>query len=156
MSAYRALDDIARELANAYGETNISHPENGPVSIVFDDMAVLFMRVSDPCQFLIAAGLGDLPPNEVERQTLCAKLLKANTCLLATGGFTLSHDPETGVMLQARITYAELEEEGSLTKLLERFLNIANYWKDQCCDENNRSDTLEANVEALLDSGIRA
>ena len=101
-------------------------PQDGGVSIIFDDAEVFISDAESGFQF--SSTFCEIPSEQQE--LFFAKMLRGNLFFQATNGSTLGLD-ETGLKLLLRYchpykcTYRDLKEK------LEDFLNTLEFWKEE-------------------------
>jgi hypothetical protein len=126
------MRDYFRQLIAALSETLGTRIEMQGDSVLydFDDFPVLIEYLDGSEQVVLAVSVCSLPAKG--REKLYLALLQGQYLFQRTGGATLAVDAEEAfVALQVVKNIHDLTAQ-SFPTLLENFLHVAAYWRDEC------------------------
>lgn len=118
--------------------------ENGICSIDIDGMVVNLHDISELGVIFFQAEIGEAPPQGLE--PLLVSMLEANHLFQATGGATISRDPETGRFHLCRCAEAANLDVGRFSELLEKFVNVLEIWRKMLADYRPEERTVAETV----------
>lgn len=123
---------IIMEFAKAAQVDRIDPDEDGCYRFKIDEMMVTFSEVVQSNDLFMWAEVGELPPEG--REPLYRVLLEALYMGRATGGSSLSIDPESEKVLLHRSDPLSAMDFERFKAVLERFVNVLEFWRRTLVD----------------------
>ncbi len=142
-----AMQGLFREFGGEIGIPDLQLDEENRCNLMFDDIAVSFELGQDEDSVYIYSYLSDAPLEN--REEFYARLLDANYTFKYTQGATLGVEYASKKVLLIREYGLETMRLSAFESVVERFVNLAEYWKQKIptLATFSEQDTLEGKDE---------
>ena len=149
------MQALLKEFGSRIGIEGLSLDRNGFCCLFFDDIAVNVEVPADSDQVFFYVNLGEIP--RANAAELFEKLLEANHLYRKTAGGTIGIDKAADVISLAYQCPIQVLDIGRLEKILENFVNTAEFWLKELRAFQFGESTADApTATAPAPMGIRA
>lgn len=150
------MKDMFRSVIDGLAQTlnlpEITITPDGTSALLLIDDFELSIRFVPLGFIVIFTVVAPMPQNN--REQVFASLLDANTFYYQTQGFTLAAREDTGVTLQGIISL-RLVDKDNISRFVENFINVAEYWQKYCQEKDMPSSESEGFSEYIAHGSPR-
>ena len=125
---------LVKELGERVGAPDLASDDEGYTGLEVDGLAVHLQHEPDDDLVMVFARLGEV--EEIRAEQIYGYLLAANLFWQGTKGATLSLEPATNIVFIADRRPMEGLRLDSLLPWLDRFADVAGYWRRRLAEVN--------------------
>ncbi len=147
------LNDLMERLRENLGASSVIMDTEQQYTVVMEGFLLMVHHLEDSGQLLLSTCVAPLP--QEGRESLCLALLQGQYFFQKTAGATLAVDNEASFIVLQAIHSLRLLTVENFVHVVERFMQVAEYWREACTNPADAQPDVESVHATMLNSGLR-